>query len=153
MHAFKTRPYSSYCRNYLLKAVCHLLCHVGWRWRPKSLGADPDCLAGRVQKFSGCEGKTNTLCRMRPNIICVLLRWMNGLIHVKIFASVIKKSPLKHQKQLTVFFSHLFTVLNNKIVYYIHHLVRSGRVTVWSQQVRALFCHLLLSMISQTVFQ
>lgn len=51
-----------------MKVICIMFCHVGWRWCPKSVGVDPHCSAGRVQKFSGCEGKiallglTEVLC-------------------------------------------------------------------------------------------
>ena len=46
-----------YSRDIVETFVFLLLLHTGRRC-PKSVGSDPHCLAGRVQKFSGCEGKT-----------------------------------------------------------------------------------------------
>lgn len=53
-HSFACACFFSCCENYVVNAICLFVCPVGWRWRPKSVGADPHCLAGRVQEFSGC---------------------------------------------------------------------------------------------------
>lgn len=64
LNAFQSMPvyYNkvSCCRNTVVRAICLWLCYVGWRWCPKSMGTDPHCLAGRLQKLSGCEGKRLT---------------------------------------------------------------------------------------------
>lgn len=62
----------SYGRNIFVKAIYQLLCHVGWRWCPESVGPDPHCLAWRVQKFSGCEGKTTLLGWIGANMANIL---------------------------------------------------------------------------------
>lgn len=40
-----------------IRKIVVCFCFVGWRWRPKSVGSDPNFLEGRFQEFPGRQGK------------------------------------------------------------------------------------------------